>query len=126
MNENNIFLKYFYREQKLFFRLLFLSIFISLVVSFSLPKLYRTTFSFFPNSSAGSMESVRSVAVSIGLGIAGMDAEGYDLTNIVKSDRIKRNIVQKNGIQKKNNPVGLVDYWGIPNRVSLNPFRLHF
>ena len=103
-----------------------MSIFISLVVSFSLPKLYRTTFSFFPNSSAGSMESVRSVAVSIGLGIAGMDVEGYDLTNIVKSDRIKRNIVQKNGIQKKNNPVGLVDYWGIPNRVFFKSFRLHF
>ncbi len=127
MNENNIFLKYFYREQKLFFRLLFLSIFISLVVSFSLPKLYKTTFSFFPNSSAGSMESVRSVAVSIGLGIAGMDAEGYDLTNIVKSDRIKRNIVQKKWDTKKNNnPVGLVDYWGIPNRVSFNPLDYIF
>tara|TARA_B100000965_G_scaffold399988_1_gene421046 strand:- start:1727 stop:2551 length:825 start_codon:yes stop_codon:yes gene_type:complete len=73
------------------------------------------------------MESVRSVAVSIGLGIAGMDAEGYDLTNIVKSDRIKRKIVQKKwDTKKKNNPVGLVDYWGIPNRVSLNPLDYIF
>ena len=103
-----------------------MSIFISLVDFFA-PSYIELHFLFSQIVLQVAWNQLGSVAVSIGLGIAGMDAEGYDLTNIVKSDRIKRNIVQKNGIQKKkNNPVGLVDYWGIPNRVSLNPLDYIF
>ena len=124
MEENNNSLwKYFYSDRKLFYRLSFFAVLVGIIIALFLPKLYKTSFSFFPNSSsAGGMESVRSVAVSIGLGISGMDAEGYDLTNIVNSDRVKRNIVKNKWSSKKfNENIGLVHYWGIPDRTSLNP-----
>lgn len=125
---NNIFLEYFLREKKLFYRLSFFGVMIGILIALLLPKLYKTSFSFFPNNAAaGGMESVRSVAVSIGLGISGMDAEGYDLTNIINSDRIKRGLVQNEWISKKHDSrINLVEYWGIPDRISLNPLDYLF
>jgi len=126
--KNKIFLKYFLKEKKLFYRLSFFGIIVGIIVALLLPKLYKTSFSFFPNNAAaGGMESVRSVAVSIGLGISGMDAEGYDLTNIVNSDRIKRSIVKNQWDSRKyDKKINLIEYWGIPDRISLNPLDYFF
>ena len=127
MSRINIF-DIFLKEKKLFFKISFLGVIISILVALLMPKLYKTTFSFFPNSSSSGMDSVKSVAASIGLGVAGMDSEGsYDLTNIVYSDRIKRNIVKNNFESKKfDEKRTLVNYWEIGEGVSLNPLDYIF
>lgn len=125
MSEIN-FIKFFIKEKRLFYRIISVGFIVSILVALLLPKLYKTSFSFFPNSASSSgLDSVKSVAVSIGLGVGGMGgSEGsYDLTNITHSDMIKRKIIRNKFKTVKNiDSLNLVKYWKIGEEgFSLNP-----